>query len=696
MGQFESDSQSPGDTGVIGWLQRSFAGTSLGEPVTSDRGMDRITTMTMTGMDIGREPALTFATQAQDHLPGRWLHNLRWLACSVLTGVTGALLMGGALFIALDRQSEFAIAPHFSAIAAQNGVVNQGRTDRLALATERVSSRQIIQETMVRTVGGKEFVEVTPYARVTASLATTQGAHADQIPEFDPNAVFAEVGVFAQEDEVDAAEEPAEPEAVSVSYSPLDPAKAPTSSGEALDVAEIEEMLHETLAASHDALAYAPAPMLPVSGSELSGYETLRMAGAMDTASFVRKAAGDANSTTIAKRHRRPAKPETDQREVVAGRGDTLMSILVEHGATRGEAMEIIRELEDKGISMALGEGQTVELAMAPSPAAEDGLRPIGVRLPEGEALVAVDDKPSFLRQLASLGSIGLRRASTASPPARSSSPGSERSSRATVHEALYETALAHEVPAHLIEELVRIFVFDVDFQRTASLGDSIEVFYAKPGEDAGIDEPELLFASITVRDETHRFYRFRHPEDGVVDYYDETGNSAKKFLMRKPLSGGNFRSGFGPRRHPILGGTRMHYGVDWSARTGTPIMASGSGTVIEAQWRSGYGNHVRLRHANGYETSYSHMSGFGDGIRPGASVHQGQVVGYVGSTGMSTGPHLHYEVTVNGRHVDPMRIRLPRGRSLEGQALAAFEQEVERVEALMNRPPISSRMAAR
>ena len=163
---------------------------------------------------------------------------------------------------------------------------------------------------------------------------------------------------------------------------------------------------------------------------------------------------------------------------------------------------------------------------------------------------------------------------------------------------------------------------------------------------------------------------------------------------MRKPIAEGELRSGFGYRRHPVLGYTKMHTGVDWSNRIGTPIMAAGNGTVIKAEWDSGYGRRVELQHANGYVTSYNHMSRFGRGVAPGARVRQGQVVGYVGSTGLSTGPHLHYEVIVNGHFVDPMKIRVPRGRELEGRTLTEFKRQREQVEALIQRANGSTRVA--
>jgi murein DD-endopeptidase MepM/ murein hydrolase activator NlpD len=181
-------------------------------------------------------------------------------------------------------------------------------------------------------------------------------------------------------------------------------------------------------------------------------------------------------------------------------------------------------------------------------------------------------------------------------------------------------------------------------------------------------------------------FYRFQTNDDGIIDYYDETGKSAKKFLVRKPLATGIMRSGFGARNHPLLGYYKQHTGVDWAAPLGTAIYASGNGIVEKVGWESGYGKYVRIRHANGYETAYGHMTAFARATQPGKRVRQGQVIGYVGSTGLSTGPHLHYEMLVNGRFVDPLRVKLPRGRVLEGPMLALFEREREYIDGILAR----------
>jgi murein DD-endopeptidase MepM/ murein hydrolase activator NlpD len=257
------------------------------------------------------------------------------------------------------------------------------------------------------------------------------------------------------------------------------------------------------------------------------------------------------------------------------------------------------------------------------------------------------------------------------------------------LYDAVYETALEQQVPAPLIDQLIRIFAFDVDFQTRITPGDAIEVFHSLPDtQDRDAGDPEILFASLTLGGVNKRFYRFRTADDGVIDYYDDEGRSAKKFLMRKPMGAGIIRSGFGWRIHPILGYRRLHGGVDYAAPKGTPIFAAGNGVVEKAGRSSGYGNLTLIKHTNGYETAYGHQSAFAKGVVPGARVRQGQIIGYVGSTGLSTGPHLHFEIRVNAKAVDPLRIRLPRGRVLQTELLNNFEHERDRINALLGAPP--------
>ncbi len=253
-----------------------------------------------------------------------------------------------------------------------------------------------------------------------------------------------------------------------------------------------------------------------------------------------------------------------------------------------------------------------------------------------------------------------------------------------SIYDGIYRAAYSYGMSKDMTGKLIKLLASDVDYQSRLNPADRIEVFFSQPDvDDQASEDSELLYVSATFGGNTRALYRFQM-EDGAIDYFDPDGRSSKQFLLRNPVPNGQFRSGFGGRRHPILGYTKMHTGVDWAAPRGTPIIASGNGIVESSGWESGYGRQTVIRHANGYETSYSHQNAIARGVVPGARVRQGQVIGYVGSTGLSTGPHLHYELLVNGRKVDPMRVRLPVGRVLKGKELEAFVRERNRIDDLL------------
>jgi murein DD-endopeptidase MepM/ murein hydrolase activator NlpD len=227
---------------------------------------------------------------------------------------------------------------------------------------------------------------------------------------------------------------------------------------------------------------------------------------------------------------------------------------------------------------------------------------------------------------------------------------------------------------------VIRIFADDIDLRRAAHPGDGFVVVT----DDATPDS--IVFASLTFDGQTVAFYRFTAP-DGDVGYFDRGGRSADKLLMRRPVRDGWLRSPFGMLRHPILGYTSMHTGVDWEAPLGSPIVAAGAGTIETAGWNGSNGETVRVRHDGGYATTYAHLAKITDGLKPGVQVERGQVIGLVGSTGVSTGPHLHYEVLVNGRFVDPARVRLPAQRILDGATLATFAVQRAEADSTRNAP---------
>ncbi len=255
----------------------------------------------------------------------------------------------------------------------------------------------------------------------------------------------------------------------------------------------------------------------------------------------------------------------------------------------------------------------------------------------------------------------------------------------APVETSLYASALTHGATDREIAALADAFSYDVDFQRDVRPGDEFELVFERFYDDEGntVRTGELLFVGLESRRGARAFYQFLAPGDSRPDWYDAEGKSARRFLMMTPINGARLSSRFGMRRHPILGYSRMHRGTDFAAPTGTPILAAGDGTVVRAGRYGGYGNYIRIRHANGYETAYAHMSRYGSGMRAGARVRQGQVIGYVGTTGRSTGPHLHYEVLRRGQQINPINLRVANGRNLEGRALELFQIERARIDTL-------------
>jgi murein DD-endopeptidase MepM/ murein hydrolase activator NlpD len=252
---------------------------------------------------------------------------------------------------------------------------------------------------------------------------------------------------------------------------------------------------------------------------------------------------------------------------------------------------------------------------------------------------------------------------------------------RVTAHAAghidssLYVAGVEAGLSQSTLADLIHIFSFDVDFQRDIRRGDQFALMFDEYRDEDGqmAKTGNISVAEMVLSGQKIRLYRYK-AKDGFVDYYSASGQSVRKALLRTPIDGARISSGFGRRRHPILGYTRMHKGLDFAARRGTPIYAAGDGVVDFAGRNGGYGKYVRIRHTGTYKTAYAHMHRYGKGVRTGRRVRQGQIIGYVGSTGRSTGPHLHYEVHKNGRQVNPRSIKLPSGRKLKGRELTAFK----------------------
>jgi murein DD-endopeptidase MepM/ murein hydrolase activator NlpD len=373
------------------------------------------------------------------------------------------------------------------------------------------------------------------------------------------------------------------------------------------------------------------------------------------------------------------AAPAAVNRLVEVRRGDTLMNLLVDAGLERNEAYGAIAALSEVFSPRKLRAGQVIRLAMlADGSGAEvlsDGqqaetLRLISLALtpnPEEDVLVARQADDSFAARV----------------EARPLTPRLSAYS-GTIESSLFEAARDEGMPVETVVELIRLFSFDVDFQREIQQGDRFELlydsFYDRAGELAKTGP--LKYASMVLSGKRLEFYRFVLP-DGSDDHFDANGRSVRRALLKTPVDGARISSGFGMRKHPIQGYNKMHRGVDFAAPRGTPVYAAGKGVIDRIGRNGGYGKYVRIRHNSTYKTAYAHMKSYAKGMKRGDRVKQGQVIGYVGSTGNSTGPHLHYEVMVDNKQVNPRKIKLPSGKSLKGADLEAFQQvraEIDRL----------------
>jgi murein DD-endopeptidase MepM/ murein hydrolase activator NlpD len=629
--------------------------------------------------------------------------SLRWMAGTLLTGMTSFFLMGGALYVALDGRHTLAAIPvelsgverpqtKAAATASPTGTGVLAKADRLKINPERNATRQVLNLSTMTRVGDRDLVRVRPFVRVTAGLSLKVAEAKAEIPPFNPLKVFADTdllsgrGVTSKNPEFYDADVEGE---ISLRTRDLPTDIASFDADTVMSSTEVERIVGDQARFLTDgtiqvaSLPISDAGKWAVSGLS-GGASALAMRIVPENVSYFTKSDNAGTAST--------GGSGLDEKMVTVEKADSLKTIVRDAGGDDKTVAEIVKGLSKPLAGRSVEVGQKIRIGLAKIDQTEK-LKPVRVSVyaKDGGHLgtVALDDYGSFVA--AEEPGVGEGMVT----PEEEDETIAEANGVPSIYYSLYQTALDNQVPTRLIKQLVDIYSYDVDFNQRVKQGDQFEVLYAAEDPNDPKASQEILYASINVGGQPRKYYRYRSPDDGTIDYYDDAGKSAKKFLMRKPMEGGVYRSGFGGRRHPVYGYYRMHTGVDWAAPSGTPIVASGNGTVTEVGWKGGYGRYIRLQHNNGYETGYGHMSGFARGIEKGTRVRQGQVIGYVGSTGVSTGPHCHYEVLINSAFVDPMRVKLPRGRELGGQMLAEFGRERERIDALMSKPAGSGRLAS-
>lgn len=356
--------------------------------------------------------------------------------------------------------------------------------------------------------------------------------------------------------------------------------------------------------------------------------------------------------------------PETITRVVELGQGRTFTRMLMDAAIPSEQALAASDALTKVMDHKKLQAGQEVTLTIT--------------RLGDQYTLSALTFEPEATRE------VNLSRGADGAYAAEMKNTPIERKRiavRGEINNSLYAAGEKYGVPRAIMAGLIRAYSHEIDFQRDIQPGDKFEVLYDQPSARNGspIGQGVIIYAALITGGKTFPLYRVTFG-DGTVDYFNERGQSVKRSLLRTPVETARVTSGYGMRRHPLLGYSKMHKGVDFGAPSGTPIYAAGSGVVDMAQWYSGYGRYVKIRHGNQTFTAYGHMSRFAKGMQPGATVKQGDVIGFVGSTGRSTGPHLHYEVIVSGRQMNPLNVSMPTGRVLSGKTLTQFKDGQDKI----------------
>ncbi len=649
--------------------------------------------------------------EAAGRPPARRRFNARWLTATGLLGTVAAALMCGALFAAIDRDSRHVARPlPASRFASRRPVAEKPRGDRLQPQLAPAARLELTREVRVEQLA-PSGTHMRPFTHVAARLAAVVAAGPD-LPQ-TPRAPTPRPPLPDTGNDLEPASAPPISAREMAQARRDGHAGAKTRTSDAWAVADqalsaiakaqprppaappnpVLAPIPTAFAAPGFATMAAPAlpPAVPLPPEIIHGASHGPRSGpaaapTVDIFADDTTALGEAVNLSVVEKG--PSAPRPVERVLVAKPGDTLETILDGAGLPTADAATLAQEMwRAAGAKPAPFTGGEEVMLTEPPPGTDGPDRPLRVRL---------------LRAGAPLAVLAATDAGAYVPVHREPPPAAPRNrpvadidpavlEGVSVRDALYRLADAQVMDEGLVDALVHLAEHDVDLDAPVAAADSLDLVYGLPDTgDSDSEETrpaafrqEIAFVALNVEGKTRRYYRFTTPDDGAVDYYDDAGHSVTKLLLRKPFANGRQGDGFGWRVHPILGDRRFHNGVDYVGPAGSPIVAAGAGVVEKIDYQGGYGKYVRLRHDGGYETTYAHVAGFPAGLKVGQRVRQGQTIAYVGSTGLSTGPHLYYELKVNGHYADPTRIKLAGGRVLQGEAIAAFQRERARMDAL-------------
>ncbi len=638
-------------------------------------------------VQLGNLPALIGGNGRR--APDKRRVSLRWMAGSILTGVTSVLLMGGALHAAFDGRQQLAQPANIldKLIDQPSNGKKAVMGDRpIAIVALQPVNERILHVPTVTKVGNSNVIRKRPFTYASAPLAVAP-KRGVSYPKFNPLTVFraskSDIAI-TYSDVIYGADVESEVRIEQIQF-PLQTAQFDQTTQ--ISTYEAELIVRKARVSLNDGqVQVAALPYLDTTRFALKPEEITQPSG-LDI-----KIIAENVSTAV------QGATEADLQLAFI---EEVIAVPVKQTLSQALSNFEFQPIPLKGMTVALnGELGTGPMAkgtklrivweQASDPSTISGVRKTCKRISVYRAgnhikSVALSDDGTVVwaSEPAPIQATSANDLDNNEPIVTTVS----RAKLPNIYDGLYRAALSQGLTTDHARRIVRTVAFDVDFRTKIKPSDDLEVFYSlEEGLETATENSEILYIGLTLAGLKRTYYRFKAGDDGSVDYYDSTGKSAKKFLLRKPVPNARFGSAFGPRRHPISRVIKMHYGADFSAPRGTPILAAGNGVVEKAGWNSGYGKQTIIRHANGYKTSYNHQHRFAKGIKAGARVVQGQIIGQVGSTGYSTGPHLHYEVIVNGTKVNPMKIRLPKGRILKSTQLAAFKRERDRINALLEK----------
>lgn len=624
-----------------------------------------------TGYEDG--PALTVQSTDGDIPHGREL-SISWLTGTVMTGLTSVLLMGAALFVSFQGQDTFSTAYEALQIANPPKPISptnlQIKTNRVRPIAKPKSELETIEATIKETVDGRDIIKKQPFSRLRATLATAATSLSDDVPAYDPVALIAATQPLDGDTNVSTNIYGAEVEGeVSIKLASLPLTQPPPRAISDQVAADFVRTTVEGayVEADTNALAYAPAD---ASIHELSATPT------------------DAVITGVAENL--TAVPKTTLPGQGLGRTERLLTLrepssleetLKKNGFTADMIAMITGTLRNVYPSTNLPAGARLRILFGPSRSSES-------LIPYRMSIYIHDNATDKDRHAATVALTDRGQYVLATEPPQITFPEEDTeeinvANLPSIYRSIWETGRKHDLDDDTIQRIVAMYAYDLDLNKKIAPGDSIEILQTPPDATGHQD---LLYVGLRLGTTLKELFRFRS-DDGKVDFFDPSGESGKRFLTRRPLQGGGVvRSSFGWRVHPIFRKSILHTGVDLASKSGTPIYAAGDGVVEKAGWTNGYGKYVMIKHVNGFETGYGHMSRIADTTQPGTYVRQGQIIGYVGSTGNSTGPHLHFEILINGNFVDPLSVKLPRDKSLPSQFQQQFAQTVAQIRDLMTR----------